>query len=212
MSALPQHDQRVTCVSCRFSYPEVRGFCPMCGTAAPAPGEAVLGPRPVEGKSRTARQLALSASLKRGMRRPLFVAVFLLIAGGTLLYLRSRNARDVIAPAPAIAATTPLAAAQPAVVAPEESAAPPPAAVEKPVMLAAPTATRAAATNDPAELWNRVRKGNSDAEVALAELYLNGKGVAQNCEQAHLLLLAAVKKRNRAADQVLTNLYPQRCP
>ncbi|MGA8149730.1 MAG: SEL1-like repeat protein [Terriglobales bacterium] len=218
MSALPQHDERVTCLSCRFSYPGVRGFCPMCGTPTPAiEGAAPLpGPRPVAGKAigkaeaipgRGPQSLA-----NHLMRRLLLVAAALLAIAGGLLVLRARNATtpDIITPAPAIAATPPDTPAGTA--APEEVAEPHQQMVQEPVVPAPHGVLSAPATTDPAELWKRVRKGNTDAEVTLAKLYLDGNGVAQNCEQARLLLLAASRRQNRAADQVLTNLYPHRCP
>lgn len=56
------------------------------------------------------------------------------------------------------------------------------------------------ARDDQAEaarlLWTAVEKGNSNAEVALAELYRLGQGVAQNCDQARVLLNAAARKGN----------------
>ena len=45
------------------------------------------------------------------------------------------------------------------------------------------------------------------AEVALANLYLEGEAVPQNCEQAHTLLYAASMKGSKAADNVLTSSY-----
>ncbi len=66
--------------------------------------------------------------------------------------------------------------------------------------------------DNAAELWKRVRRGDTGAEVSLAKLYLQGTRVSQNCEQAHLLLLAAAKKRHPEADRLLTNDYAQRCP
>jgi TPR repeat protein len=64
---------------------------------------------------------------------------------------------------------------------------------------------------DPAELWKRVQRGSTDAEIELARLYLDGTRVAQNCEQAHLLLLAAAKKHSGKAGDLLTGVYSQRC-
>ena len=64
----------------------------------------------------------------------------------------------------------------------------------------------------PTELWNRVRKGNTGAEVALAKLYLEGTVVEPSCEQAHLLLLAASRKQSKAADDLLAGAYAKQCP
>ncbi len=67
------------------------------------------------------------------------------------------------------------------------------------------------ATHDPDELWKQVRRGSADAEVELAMMYLNGRQVSQNCEQAHLLLLAAAKKQNTKSTDLLSRVYSQRC-
>ena len=65
--------------------------------------------------------------------------------------------------------------------------------------------------DDPAELWNAVKRGNVGAEVALASLYLKGEAVPQNCEQAHMLLLAASMKGSKSADHFLKSSYAERC-
>jgi hypothetical protein len=212
LSALPQHDERVTCLSCRFSYPAVRGYCPMCGAPVPAPEEVVPGPRPVS-KANTAHSRGLPASVTQVFRRPLFIAAALLVVACGLFFWRARsgNPPDLIEPAPAIAATPPDPTPTSAAV-PEKVAVPPQPARQSPTVSAPRAVPPVSTTDDPAELWKRVRKGNTEAEVTLAKLYLDGNRVTQNCEQARLLLLAAAKKQNRAADQALANLYPQRCP
>lgn len=185
----------------------------MCGTPAPAPGEVVLGPRPVEGRASAQPSRGLAASVKQLVRRPLFVAAALLMVAGGLFLLRARsgNTPDMMSPVPAIAATTPDPT--PPVAATAEKVDDPPKPVsQQPTLPGTPAATPISIADDPAELWKQVRKGNADAEVTLAKLYLDGKGVTRNCEQAHLLLVAAAKKRDRAAGQVLTSLYPLRCP
>ena len=65
--------------------------------------------------------------------------------------------------------------------------------------------------DDPVELWSRVRQGNTGAEVVFANMYLQGMTVARSCEQAHVLLLAASRKRNKAADSLLAGAYAQQC-
>jgi hypothetical protein len=79
---------------------------------------------------------------------------------------------------------------------------------------ARPRPERISKTEDesPTELWGRVRKGNQEAEVALAKLYLEGTAVERSCEQAHLLLLAASRKRSTAADSLLAGAYAKQCP
>jgi hypothetical protein len=71
--------------------------------------------------------------------------------------------------------------------------------------------TDSAKEDDPAELWNAVKRGNVPAEVALANLYLKGEVVPQNCEQAHMLLLAASMKGSKFADDFLKSSYAERC-
>jgi TPR repeat protein len=75
----------------------------------------------------------------------------------------------------------------------------------------AETVVEVVVRDDPAELWKRVQSGSANAEVELAKLYLDGRGVVQNCEQAHLLLLAASKKRSNAASNLLSGDYVRRC-
>ena len=58
----------------------------------------------------------------------------------------------------------------------------------------------------PNELWGEVQAGNSKAAVELAELYIRGDGVPQNCKQARVLLLVASEKRNTAAIKRLQQL------
>ena len=58
----------------------------------------------------------------------------------------------------------------------------------------------------PAQLWAAVQGGNSNAAVELAELYIKGDGVPQNCQQARVLLLVASEKRNTAAIKRLQEL------
>jgi TPR repeat protein len=65
--------------------------------------------------------------------------------------------------------------------------------------------------DDPVELWKAVKRGNVSAEVALANLYLEGKSVPQNCEQANMLLQTASTKGSKAADILLKSSYPERC-
>ena len=66
-------------------------------------------------------------------------------------------------------------------------------------------------TDDPAELWSRVKEGNTSAEIKLASLYLEGSGVDQDCEQAPLLLLAASKKGSKVASGLLDGRYAKQC-
>jgi len=61
-------------------------------------------------------------------------------------------------------------------------------------------------------LWAAVEKGNAEAEVALAELYRDGKGVPRNCDQARILLSAAARKGSAEAQKHLVELRQESCP
>jgi hypothetical protein len=69
----------------------------------------------------------------------------------------------------------------------------------------------ASTLDDPVELWKKVQRGNTGAEIKLAKLYLEGTRVAQSCDQARVLLLAAAKKQSAEARNLLAGAYPQRC-
>jgi len=60
-------------------------------------------------------------------------------------------------------------------------------------------------------LWAAVEKGNSAAEMDLADLYLHGDGVARNCDQARVLLSVASGKGNTEAMQKLRELNRTGC-
>lgn len=66
----------------------------------------------------------------------------------------------------------------------------------------------------PEQLWKEVQAGNSQAAVELADLYLKGQGVRQNCQQARVLLLVASAKRDAVAIKKLHELdkNPTTCP
>jgi TPR repeat protein len=67
-----------------------------------------------------------------------------------------------------------------------------------------------AATNPEvarALLWRATALGNSDAPVRLADMYLYGQGVPQNCDQGLILLRLAAQKANFQAQGKLGALY-----
>jgi hypothetical protein len=68
------------------------------------------------------------------------------------------------------------------------------------------------ASMTPQQLWAAVQTGNSKAAVTLAELYIKGEGVSQNCDQARVLLLVASEKRNADAIKRLHDLDKTGCP
>lgn len=60
-------------------------------------------------------------------------------------------------------------------------------------------------------LWAAVEKGNSSAEISLAELYRAGQGVAKSCDQTRILLTAAAKKGNAEAQKHLDQFLKEGC-
>jgi hypothetical protein len=66
-------------------------------------------------------------------------------------------------------------------------------------------ASDAAAT--VAWLWKATAKGNPDAPVRLADLYVTGDGVPRSCEQALVLLKTAADKENARARNRLAAMY-----
>ena len=57
-----------------------------------------------------------------------------------------------------------------------------------------------------------MQAGNSKAALELAELYIQGNGVPQNCTQARVLLMVASEKRNAGAIKRLQELDKAGCP
>ncbi len=56
-------------------------------------------------------------------------------------------------------------------------------------------------------LWKSVAKGNPEAPVKLANMYIKGDGVPQSCEQALVLLRSSAAEQNAAARSRLGSLY-----
>jgi TPR repeat protein len=56
-------------------------------------------------------------------------------------------------------------------------------------------------------LWKATAKGNPDAPVQLADMYIRGVGVPKSCEQAMVLLKTAAEKENARARNRLATLY-----
>ena len=61
-------------------------------------------------------------------------------------------------------------------------------------------------------LWKAVGKQNPSALVMLSDLYLRGDGVPRSCDQARLLLVAAVKKGAPEAAERLRRVELNGCP
>jgi len=60
-------------------------------------------------------------------------------------------------------------------------------------------------------LWSAVEKGHVGAEIALADLFRQGRGVTRNCDQAKILLSAAARKGSGEAQNRLADLERQGC-
>jgi hypothetical protein len=60
-------------------------------------------------------------------------------------------------------------------------------------------------------LWRAVGKQNGEALLMLSDLYAAGDGVSKSCEQAHLLLDAALQRNVATADTKFRNLQ-RSCP
>jgi hypothetical protein len=60
-------------------------------------------------------------------------------------------------------------------------------------------------------LWASVEKGNTKAAIILADLYIWGRGVPQNCDQARVLLTAAAKRASSEAAQRLQDMASDGC-
>ena len=56
-------------------------------------------------------------------------------------------------------------------------------------------------------LWKTTAKGNADAPVRLANMYIKGEGVPRSCDQALVLLRTAALKGNAQADDRLASMY-----
>ncbi len=56
-------------------------------------------------------------------------------------------------------------------------------------------------------LWRATALGNADAQVGLADMYIYGDGVPQNCDQGLVLLRSAAQKANSRARGKLGALY-----
>lgn len=215
----PVSDEPITCASCEYRYPRSRAICPMCGTAAPAV-EPIQPPSPVPNKFRTNHK-TLQSSLNSqprpphpGLRRliPIVVVSIVLIVVSSVLYeVHKRNLAKESGSAAELTATS----GQPKVKNADQRhiARNPVRRVQHliPAKLGTAQTPDTAKEDDPVELWKAVKRGNVSAEVALANLYLQGKSVSQNCEQAHMLLQTASTKGSKAADTLLKSSYAERC-
>ena len=84
-------------------------------------------------------------------------------------------------------------------------------ATAKPLVPGAEELAKAKNASDSAAaaawLWKSTAKGNPDAPVQLADMYIKGEGVPRSCEQAVVLLKTAAAKENARARSRLASMY-----
>ena len=213
-------DEPITCASCQYRYPPSEAICGMCGMAAPAV-EPLRPLSSVPDKFSAADHEAGPSCSDRqqrpphpGLRRltPIVVILIALMVVTLFFYkVRKGNLPKESGSAAELTATSGQ---------PKLENAGQRHIVHKPVrgvqhVVAAKLGTAQTIDpgkeDDPVELWKAVRRGSVSAEVALANLYLEGEAVPQNCEQAHTLLYAASMKGSKAADTLLKSSYAERC-
>ena len=212
-------DEPITCASCEYRYSSGKGICPMCGTAAqvveplqslaavpdhlrrgdhePRPSSSDTQPRPPH----------------LGLRRLLPIVVVLIgLMAVTSFFYKARKGNEPKESGPTIEPTATLGQIKPTA-GKQHIVRNPVRGVKRVVAgkLGTAQTTNAANEDDPVELWKAVKRGSVSAEVALANLYLEGAAVPQNCEQAHVLLHAASMKGSKAADNSLKSSYAERC-
>ena len=107
----------------------------------------------------------------------------------------SRPAANITAPVETAKAIQPPPA-------PKPSAKPQPGQQELDKAMNASDPTAAAAW-----LWKATSRGNPEAPVRLADMYIKGNGVPKSCEQAMVLLRSAATKENAPARNRLAALY-----
>jgi hypothetical protein len=208
----------ITCTSCEYRYPRSEGSCVMCGTPAPSKRLQLCSAIPDE-FSPAEEEAAPSSDSQQMPPNPglttLFAVVVVSIAltffASFLYELRKPRPNKEFGPAPEL--TSRLGQPKSESTGPKQivhySARKAPLTI--PVSLVTVQTIHGAKENDPGYLWNAVKRGSVQAEVALANLYLKGEAVAQSCEQAHILLLAASVKGSKLADDSLKNSYAERC-
>jgi hypothetical protein len=83
--------------------------------------------------------------------------------------------------------------------------------IDDPSRLGATELAQANAETDPQTqigwLWRATAKGNWEAPVRLADIYIQGRGVPANCDQAMVILRSAAAKKNARARSKLGSLY-----
>ncbi|HEX4425532.1 MAG TPA: hypothetical protein VH079_09035 [Terriglobales bacterium] len=216
-------DEFITCHSCDFRYPQSRGMCVMCGapplTAAPVqtstetPSRAAASQQSPRETIGTIFDTVSPPVESHGRGKSIWIGIAVAVVLLVPLFLVIHNSQLSQSTEPVAAVNKTLPQIKSEEIAPPVRAAKRSAKkVQPPIPSEQPAETAASpAIDNPAELWKSVRSGDSRAEVTLAKLYLDGNSVPQSCEQTHMLLLAASKKGSKAADNLLTGAYLERC-
>lgn len=208
------NDSVVTCPSCEYRYPQRHGTCVMCGTPAPMvealqQSAALDEFSPVEISTSHSQRKSAGSAVRTLL--PVFAASVLLVFASLLNHGHNGNPHTSgVAATQVIPVVEQSRADQ---INPQHIFS---ASVRRvpptvPVSLITVQKETSQKQGDPMSLWNAVRRGNVGAEVTLANLYLRGDQVPQNCEQAHMLLLAASTRGNKLAQSSLKSDYAEHC-
>jgi len=213
-------DEPITCSSCEYRYPRSEAICMMCGTAAPATEPLPpLSSVPDEFSGADYQSCPSSSDSQQSLphpgRRKLIPVVVVLVglmAVTSFFYeVRKGNLPKESGPASGLTATSEQIKSE--IAGKRHIVHNPVSGVSHIVAVKPGTAqtTNAAIETDPVELWKAVKRGSVSAEITLANLYLEGQSVIQNCQQAQMLLHAASMKGSNAADTLLKSSYAERC-
>ena len=219
MSNTVSHES-ITCPSCEYRYSPGNAICPICGIAAPVveppqmlsrvPDE-FSGP---DNQSRSLSSMGQQSPSHPALRRLIpivVVSIVLMVVSSVFFEVHKRNLAKESGSAGDLTGTSAQLKAKN--VDQGHIARNPVRRVQHviPAKLGTTQTPDTAKEDDPVELWKAVKRGNVRAEVALATLYMQGKSVPQNCEQAHMLLQTASTKGSEAADTLLKGSYAKRC-
>jgi hypothetical protein len=214
------NDKPITCASCEYRYPLSVGVCAMCGTPAPTiePLQA-LSAIPDEFSMADHEGCVSRSDSQQKFPKPWLRRLVPIIAVSTVVIFFvwfSHEVREGKLPkesGPAAELTSTLAQPKLEIAGSRHVVHNPSRGVQHLVAAKLGTAQANDSTKEdnPTELWNAVKRGSVPAEVALANLYLKGEAVPQNCEQAHMLLLAASMKGSKLADDFCKSSYAERC-
>ena len=213
-------DEPITCASCEYRYPRSEAICVMCGTAAPVieplqPLSSV--PDEFSGADYQSRPPSSDSQQRppHPRRRKLIPVVVVLIGlmAVTSFFYEVRKGNLPKESGSASELTAASGQIKPENAGERHIVHNPVRGVRRVVAgkLGAAQTTNAANETDPVELWKAVKRGSVSAEVALANLYLEGEAVPQNCQQAQMLLHAASMRGSEAANTFLKSSYAERC-